>query len=282
MRRPLVAASIAGLLGACRGTASEPDRAPSPSPSPRPAPPVVRAWRYYHVDLDDAYTTDPVAAVVRSDGRIVLHHVLEDEIAMTVDAPAALLAEIDAVAATGPSRQVPGGIVYADTPHRLEGTPDPARERRIVEHVRALAAQRPRRLVPCPPLESTSTAFGVRVVWSKGGRPHEVFEYSAERDEAISKSLAPASRSDHPDIPPTPARSFLQAADIERLRAAVLELDLGRHTDLPTSSPPYVDVELTFPYRPFDGCGRRFAPGLPASGASLEAAVDAIVAKMWR
>ncbi|MCE9578142.1 MAG: hypothetical protein K8W52_33760 [Deltaproteobacteria bacterium] len=241
----------------------------------------LRRWAEFHCALDEGYTTDPVDGEVRADGTIRFHHGLEDTIDTMTDAPAELMTLVDEIDARGISQKVPVGLSRRpDAPSVApSGPPDPARERRACKLI-VDASHAPRQVLPCPAIDG-ATPFSVRVVYSKGGRAHEVFATDAtEHDEAISKTLAPASRSDHPDIPPTPSRKVLSAAEVAKLRAALVALDLGSFHDLPTSATTYVNVEIYTDYNRTT-CGRQFAPGLPASGAALAKAVDEIVATMW-
>ncbi len=267
------------MLAACGSSREVPPTERVAALAPTDA--AVRRWAEFHCSLDEGYTTDPVEGSVRADGTIRFHHGLEDTIDTMTDAPAALMTLVDEIDARGISRKVPVGLSRRpDAPAVApSGTPDEARERRactlIVEGSRA-----PRRVVPCPAIDG-ATPFSVRVVYSKGGRAHEVFATDAtEHDEAISKTLAPASRSDHPDIPPTPSRKFLSAEEVAKLRAGLVALDLGSVHDLPTPATTYVNVEISTDYNRTT-CGRQFTPGLPASGAALARAIDEIVATMW-
>ncbi len=244
-------------------------------------PAVDRAWAEYHCPLDEEYTTDPIYGAVWADGTVRFHHQLEDSIDSMSDATTELMTLVDEIDARGLSLKVPAGLSHRTDarPVARFGAPDPDRERRACKLV-AEASQRSRRVLPCPRIDG-AIPFSVRVVYSKGGRVHEVFDVNAtEQDEAISKTLGSASRSDHPDIPPVPSRKRLSAEQVAKLRAGLVALDLGSFRDLPKPTKTYVNVEISTDDNRIT-CGRQFSPGLPESGAALARAVDEIVATMW-
>ncbi|MBL0219608.1 MAG: hypothetical protein IPQ07_37810 [Myxococcales bacterium] len=267
------------LIAACGSHAEDSPPAKIVAPAPKPA--VVRGWAEFHCSLDEAYTTDPVDGTVRADGTISFHHVLEDKIDSMTDAPIELMTLVDEIDARGLSLKVPAGLSRRPDARPVApiGVPDPDRERRACKLI-VEASHQPRRVLPCPKIDG-SIPFSVRVVYSKGARAHEVFDVNAtEHDEAISKALAPASRSDHPDIPPTPSRKFLSSEQVAKLRAGLAALDLGSVHELPKPATTYVNVEISTDHNRIT-CGRQFAPGFPESGAALARAVDEIVATMW-